>query len=327
MAKGKGKSKATKGTRTAKQKAALKKTQAKARKARAEQAKVTTKPKARKAPKRSTAAKAPKVSRKRRGRRAGPAVTATVTGTIGKKKRHTYVGSGRVRTYIVNPVGTTGRLVLAVIMVPLGYLGVTAMSRALATRSSLSGATDSSGNAVALNGANAFRSFGRPDGVAVGAAAAATAGLGILTALVHKKHPLVTAILGGLAVGSGVKFAALGGEFIAHKLQLTQPSDSTVLMNRLFPEVYAGTAFADPLTSTTYTTQQGLPPARRQMFAGPVGAVAGVTNRPRSGAVGALRPVALRPVQSAKSISSQPKDERDELFDKVCAEVGAQSAK
>ena len=308
--------------RTRKQKAATKAAQKASAKAR----KGTAKPKAAKRtrkPKAAKAAKAPKVSRKRRGRKSGPAVTATVTGTIGKKKRHTYVGSGRVRTYLVNPVGNKSRLILAVVMVPLGYLATSALDRFLATRGSLN--TSDSTGATPITGANAYRNFARPDGARVGAAAGVAAGFGIITALVHKKHPLMTAIFGGLALGGGVKFMALGGEFLAHKLQLASANrTSTDLMYRLFPEVYDDSLFADPLPTATYGAPQGLPAARRPMVFGPVGAVAGVTNRPKAnGAVGSPK----APLTVVRTASPQPKDEREAIIAKVCASEGAQSAK
>ena len=312
--------KGRKGTRSAAQKAALKRMQ---------EARAGKKPAKRGAAKRRTTkrtvsavTKAPRRG-KRRGRRAGPAVTATVTGTIGKKKRHTYVGSGRVRTYLVNPVGNKSRLILAVVMVPLGYLATSALDRFLATRGSLN--TSDSTGATPITGANAYRNFARPDGTRVGAAAGVAAGFGIITALVHKKHPLMTAIFGGLALGGGVKFMALGGEFLAHKLQLASANrTSTDLMYRLFPEVYDDSLFADPLPTATYGAPQGLPAARRPMVFGPVGAVAGVTNRPKAnGAVGSPK----APLTVVRTASPQPKDEREAIIAKVCASEGAQSAK
>jgi hypothetical protein len=199
-------------------------------------------------------------------------------------------------------------------MIPLGYLAFTVGDRFFATRNAYNTA-DSTNPLYGTSAWVAVRDTPNVYRVLIPFGGGAL--LAIPAFLVRRKHPLVTAIVGGLAGGAFMKFLTLGGEYLIHNAIAALPATANeqTLMNRLFPEKMKGT-YTDPTTGAIYaydaipakTTTAGataaLPPWRRA--AAPTAPAGGAVGRcPGCGQVHGLSPKAQSPSARSASASGQ----------------------
>lgn len=145
-----------------------------------------------------------------------------------RASQHMVRFGGRASLTRKNPITSSKKLAVAVLFVGLGYGGATLVDRLLSTRDK--------GNGVAYGSfAVAARAI-HPDYVRVGAVAGGTLALGGAAYLLRRKSEWASVILGGTAVGFGVKALGLGLSWLLPKVLPVADQAEATWTNRLLPE-------------------------------------------------------------------------------------------